>query len=643
MTTAQDHRAAGPATPSGEERGGDELRRVHRALRTLSAGNRALLRATNEAALLDDMCRVIVEEGGYRFAGVWHPKADGSSNLVLKSFALHVDHDLREAEHMEMLELSFADIDQGHSAPGIAFRTGDACIGRNLLTDPDHIWWREDSIRYGYGSVSAFPLIVDAGPAGVLSIAAVEPDAFDDAEVGLLRELAEDLAFGIANLRLRVKQKQAEATIQHMAYYDALTGLGNRALFSKRLQEAIAQAKEQHRPLALLLVCLRHFQEINDTLGYQQGDLLLQQFGLRLQEAIGADEVVARVGEAEFAVLLPAADADYATRVARQFEATLYQPVDTSGLKLDARATIGIALFPGHANEPESLLRRARVAMVHARRSGRDYAIFAASLDQESSRRLALMGDLRTAIDHNELQLYCQPEVCLATGCVCATEALARWRHPVHGMVSPTEFVRLAEHAGLIVPLTRWVLEAAFRQRHAWSDAGLEQPISVNLSAHDLRDAQLVDTIAGLAATWGALPSWIQFELTESAVMEDPARALETLGRLKTTGARLLVDDYGTGYSSLSYLQKLPVDAIKIDQFFVSRILENAGSAAIVRSTVDLGHSLDLEVVAEGVESQAVCDSLKELGCDVIQGYFVSMPMPAEEFPSWTTRSSWGT
>jgi EAL domain-containing protein (putative c-di-GMP-specific phosphodiesterase class I) len=237
------------------------------------------------------------------------------------------------------------------------------------------------------------------------------------------------------------------------------------------------------------------------------------------------------------------------------------------------------------------------------------------------------------------LLLYCQPKVNIASRRVCGAEALVRWEHPVHGMILTSEFIPLAEQAGLITPLTDWMLESAFSQCYAWHEAGLDWPLAVNLSAHDLRDPDLVDRIRGLFSTWGIGPELIQFELTESALMEDPASALETLTDLKQLGTRLYIDDFGTGYSSLSYLQKLPVDYIKIDQAFVMPMTVSNDSAVIVRSTIELGHNLDMKIVAEGVESQAIWDGLAALGCDVAQGYHISKPMPAEQFRNWET--SW--
>jgi EAL domain-containing protein (putative c-di-GMP-specific phosphodiesterase class I) len=245
------------------------------------------------------------------------------------------------------------------------------------------------------------------------------------------------------------------------------------------------------------------------------------------------------------------------------------------------------------------------------------------------------MGDLRGAIEHNELLLYCQPKLQISSGQVCGAEALVRWQHPRLGVVSPGDFIKLAENTGLITPLTYWMLNASLRQGYLWHEQGLAQPLSVNLSVRDLHDPKLLDHIAGALDTWGAQPGWIEFELTESALMVDPAGALDTLTRLKRLDVRLAIDDYGTGYSSLSYLQRLPVDAIKIDQSFVGEMLCNKDSATIVRSTIELAHNLDLTVIAEGVEDQNTFDRLAALGCDMAQGYCIGRPIPADQFQTW--------
>lgn len=614
------------------------IAQVQRALKTLSAGNRTLLRAEDERALLDAMCRVIVEEGGYRLAAVGYAEHDADRQIRWVGVAA-ADPALGPlvTKHVS----TWADTEAGGTATGTAIRTGEPVVGRHLRTDPHYAAWRNDWIaellKRDCASAGAFPLVIDGEVIGALALSHAEPDAFDTQEVTLLRELADDLAYGIANLRTRARHREAEQLIARMAYYDTLTGLPNRMALREQLGAAIEAARTQRQPVALLHLEVGRYQEISDTLGYREADRLLEAIATRLSGIACEGETVGRVGEGDFALLLPSRGADIAIRRARELIAAVDQPVELAGLLLAARASIGIALFPGHGADPDALIRRAKVAAGEAKRTAEGYRVFAGSLDAECTRRLTLMGELTHAIEHGGLLLYCQPKVHIASGEICGAEALVRWDHPQHGMLSTGEFIKLAEGAGLITPLTHWVLDEAFRQSYAWAEAGLAPPISINLSAQDLRDPTLIDRIKGLFSTWGTSPDRIQFELTESALMDDPAAAPEVLKRLKQLGVTLFIDDFGTGYSSLSYLQKLPVDSIKIDQSFVGSMLASDDSGIIVRSTIDLGHNLKLEVVAEGVESEAVWDRLAALGCDTAQGYFVGRPLPADQFRNWAT------
>jgi len=612
-----------------------ELARTVRALRTLSAGNRTLLRATDEAELLQEMCRVIVENGGYRVASVVYTD-DGADKILRLKACVGADRTVFEA-----LPLTWDDTVPGQWAIGTAIRTGEPSVGRHLLTEPVYASIREHARQAGYAASTAFPLRLNGTIIGALSIFAGEPDAFDEAELRLLGELADDLAYGIANLRTRIEHDEAEKTIERMAYYDALTELPNRVSLLKQLSAALDGARHDFRPLALLVLKMSQLQEINETLGYREGERFLRAISKRLIPIAGAAEMVARVNEDEFATLLTGSGAEHAAQVAQSLLDILREPVELAEFAVDSRASIGIALFPGHGTDADDLLRRATVAAGQAIHTPSGYTLYRGSPDREFTRRLALMGELRRAIANEELRLYCQPKVDFGSGHVSGAEALVRWLHPKHGMLATGEFIKIAEHAGLITPLTHWVLEAAFRQSYAWVEAGMDLPMSVNLSAHDLRDPRLLDRIKGLFDTWGTKPELIQFELTESALMEEPVGAMEILARLKDLGVELLIDDFGTGYSSLTYLQKLPVDTLKIDQSFVTNMLDSSDSEIIVRSTIELGHNLGLKIVAEGVESQGVWDRLAALGCDTAQGYFISRPIPAGEFPEWEKTSSW--
>ena len=613
-----------------------ELQKVKRALNTLRATNRALLRASDEIALLNEICRVVVEDSGYRFA--WVGYAEQDEQKTVRPMA----HAGFEEGYLAIANITWADTERGRGPTGTAIRTGKPCVIRNMVTDASVAPWREELTLRGYASAVALPLRVDQETIGVLNIRAGEPDAFDDEELSLLTETAEDLAYGIQTLRWKIKREHAEQTIKRMAFYDALTGLPNRVRLRDLLEQAIVAAKRQTQPLALLLIGANRFSEINETLGSGEGDKLLQAIAIRLQNIVDDRERIGRMGEDQFAVLLPASDAERATRFAAKILAELHEPVELSGLMLDPRVSIGLTLFPGHGTEPDALIRRAHVALHQAKRTGSGFAVYAGSLDRDGTYRLALMADLVRAIDQDELVLYCQPKVGFRAGRVCGAEALVRWQHPQKGLINPGEFIKLAESAGLITPLTFWMLNASVRQSYAWRAKGIGTPLAVNLSAQDLRDPKLLDRVKSSFTTWGAQPDWIQFELTESALMEDPAGSLATLELLKDLGVELFIDDYGTGYSSLSYLQKLPVDAIKIDQSFVGEMIRSSDSATIVRSTIDLAHTLELKVVAEGVENRDLWDRLALLGCDVAQGYYVSAPIPSDEMAKWMTESPWG-
>lgn len=611
-----------------------QLERSNRALRTLSAGNHTLLHASDEQALLHEMCRVIVETGGYRQACVGYAEHDAGSTIRWVA-CIGIREDL-----LDTLHCTWADTEAGRTGIGTAIRTGCPSVGRNLLTDPAYASpayqrLRDDAGQRGYASLTAFPLSVGGTVLGALVMAAREPDAFDHDEVELLAKLAADLAFGIDNLRLRIERREAQAALLHLAYHDALTGLPNRAALHARLEQAMAMPPAQRQPMALLHLEVGHFDEIDRVLGHRASERLLHELAARLAGAAASGQFAARIGDAQFAVLLADAGVAAASQAAQRLITLMQPPVAMENVMIDARVAIGIALYPEQAGDPDALMRRARAAMRQTRHEHHGYAIYTGGQEQESTRRLVLMGELRHAIEHNELQLFCQPKADIATRRVCGSEALVRWRHPRHGLVSTSEFITLAEQAFLITPLTRWVLASAFSQCHAWHDAGLDLALSINLSAQDLQDPGLIACIKDLFASWAVPHELIQFELTESALMEDPGSALETLNALKALDVELLIDDFGTGYSSLSYLQRLPVDSIKIDQSFVMPMIVSRDSAVIVRSTIELGHNLGLQVIAEGVESRAVWERLAELGCDVAQGYLLAKPMPATRFAAW--------
>jgi diguanylate cyclase (GGDEF)-like protein len=434
------------------------------------------------------------------------------------------------------------------------------------------------------------------------------------------------------SIRYAIERNRAEEVIQHRAYYDSLTDLPNRTLLYDRLQQAILTARRENRPLPLLIMDLDRFKEINEALGHHFGDLLLLQIGPRLRETLRQSDTVARLGGDEFALLLPAsASTQDAAEVAARMLRSLEQPFVIEGLKLDVEGSIGIAVFPEHGTDADTLIRRAEVAMYTAKVTGSGYAVYATEQDQSSSRRLTLVAELRHAIVEDQLMLLYQPKIVLQTGVVRDVEALVRWHHPKLGMLPPDEFIPLAERTGLIMPLTLWVLKEALRQCRAWQTAGLNIKVAVNISRRNLQAQELPDQIIGILGASGVSPDNLQLEITESAIMANPERAMGVLSRIKNIGLRVSLDDFGTGYSSLACLKKLPVDEIKVDKSFVINMQADEQDVAIVRLIINLGHILGLKVVAEGVENQRTKDALIALGCDLAQGYFISPPISAEE------------
>jgi diguanylate cyclase (GGDEF)-like protein len=460
-----------------------------------------------------------------------------------------------------------------------------------------------------------------------------------DVSVARMRLGGENLL--ILSVRDITARKQAEAALQHQALHDSLTDLPNRVLLHDRLQQAIRAAQRSGAAVALLVMDLDRFKEVNDTFGHHTGDQLLEQLGQRLGSVLRASDTIARLGGDEFAVLLPTATVEDARQIAERLLQVLDEPFALGGLQLEIDASIGMALSPDHGSDADSLLRHADVAMYVAKRGATGHALYTADQDQHSPMRLAMVSELRRAIDQDELSLYFQPKVSLRDGTVTCAEALVRWTHPRHGLLGPDQFVPIAEQTGLVRPLARWVLEAALRQCNRWRQEGLDLAVAVNLSMRNLHDPEVVDTIRQLLARWGIPPARLVIEITESSLMADATRALDVLGRLRAMGVGISIDDFGTGYSSLAYLKRLPVHELKIDKSFVANLAHDDNDAAIVRSTVGLAHDLGLTVVAEGVEDQATWDLLEKLGCDVAQGYFLSHPLPAAELGEWLATSRW--
>lgn len=426
-----------------------------------------------------------------------------------------------------------------------------------------------------------------------------------------------------------------EAALRHQSLHDSLTDLPNRSLLLTRMADTFAQADHTDLGMALLILDLDRFQEINDTFGHQYGDHLLQHVSARLVHAVDESATVARLGGDEFAIFLPVADDVHARTVAQAVAATLESPIQAGDYPVQVEASIGIALYPANGTEPLMLLRHADVAMYHAKRYHEKYALYDAQKDHYQPQRLALLGDLRKAIAENELRLYYQPKANLRTGEVNSVEALLRWQHATHGFIPPDQFIPLAEQTGLIGPLTQWVLNTAIAQCRSWLKRGIDLDIAVNLSMWNLREANLSENIASLLKLHQISSDHLCLEVTESAMMIDPAYTMQTLRHLSHLGLQISIDDYGTGYSSLAYIKQLSANELKIDRTFVQHVATDRADQAIVQSTITLAHQLGMKVVAEGVEDQAGWDRLVAYGCDVAQGYYLARPIPPQELEYW--------
>ncbi|HSH29027.1 MAG TPA: EAL domain-containing protein, partial [Thiohalobacter sp.] len=585
-----------------------ELRTVNRALRTLSAGNRALLRAGDEPWLLNEVCRVVVEIGEYPGAWIayWDPERSPSLQPAAQAGTLE--------------EQSFS---------GTVLESPASLLSG---AEPQTL------ALSGARPVLLLPLVSGSQETlGLLVIQAATQAGFDAAETELLSETAQDLAFGLCTLRLQQRESQARATIEQMEWYEPLTGLPNRAHLYRELARLLEPGAENQQPLALLLLDLDRFRDINTALGYTQGDRILQAIGPRMRSALPGSALVAHLGEDEFAAVLPDTDTGAALAAGQRLLSALEAPISLEGLPLDVSGSLGIAVSPGHGADPDSLLRAADAALDRAKLERRNAVVYSPERDEVRPERLALAAELRRAIEAGQLKLFCQPKIDLRQQAVSSVEALLRWHHPHRGEISPGEFIPLAESTGLIGVITDWVLEAAARQYHQWANEGLTMPVAANLSARNLLEPGLVPRVEALLTTWGIPTGHLILELTESALMQQPEQALETLQQLRDLGVCLYIDDFGTGYSSLSYLQKLPIDAIKIDKSFVMHMARDDDSYRIVESTIALAHKLGKRVVAEGVEDADSLELLGELRCDAVQGFYISRPMAVDQLHHWLT------
>lgn len=436
----------------------------------------------------------------------------------------------------------------------------------------------------------------------------------------------------------REASELAAVEIEHLAYHDALTGLPNRPLFMDRLIVALAQAGRSHQKLAVFFCDLDRFKDINDSLGHTIGDTLLKSVAERIRRCVRDGDTVARFGGDEFTLMIPKIEnVEDAAKIAQKIIETLKIPFFISDRELFVTTSIGVSIFPIDGGDPETLVRNADTAMYRAKDQGRDnYQLYAPAMNARALERLALENMLRKALSNDELVLFYQPKIDARTGAITGVEALIRWNHPERGLVSPAHFISLAEASGLIVPIGEWVLRTACKQIKQWQrkfDHGIS--VSVNLSARQFQQPDLIEMIRSSVEESKIDPGSLELEITESNAMQNAENTIYLLRELKSIGVRISMDDFGTGYSSLNYLKRFPIDILKLDQMFVKDVPGDRSDGAIVSAVIQLAHNLDLQVVAEGVERQEQLDFLTRQGCDTIQGYFFSVPLPAEQLETY--------
>lgn len=733
-----------------------ELHAVHRTLTVLSHCNQALVRATSEQQLLDAMCRILVEQGGYALAWIGYAEHDDARRVRPVAMAGAIDY-------LEGIELSWADNEFGRGPAGTALRTGRLVFTRDIQTDVTCKPWHERARRFGLHGTIALPLGQTLPATALLTIYSGTPGRFSAEEIQLLSELAGDVAYGLQSLRAEGKrleyeqalresnerflqiaenirevfwmtdvsknsmlyvspayetiwqrsvqdlyqsprqwveavhpedrdrvlraalEKQAEGRydeeyrvlrpdgserwirdrafpirddqgrlrhlvgtaediterkryeeqLRYQADHDLLTGLANRRLLADHMEQAIGFAQRHERLVGVVVIDLDRFKFVNDSLGHDAGDQMLKMVAQRLTTCMRKTDTIARLGGDEFVLILSDQEsAEAASDTLQRVKEDLSRPYQIDDRSAFVTCSIGLAFYPTDGGDLDTLMRCADTAMYRAKEQGKNQIqMFSAEMNARINERIALEASLRTALANGEFELHYQPKVHAATRKIVGAEALLRWNHPQMGSISPARFIPVAEENGIIVQIGAWVLETACRQNRAWQDAGLPAiPMSVNLSARQFKEKFLVATFEDCLARTGLDPRYLDVEITESMIMQDPEDAANTINRLKAIGLQVSVDDFGTGYSSLAYLKRFHPDRLKIDRAFVRNLPSDTSDALISRAIIALAHALGMGVVAEGVETPEQLSFLRSEGCDEIQGYLFSKPLPAEAF-----------
>ncbi len=485
------------------------------------------------------------------------------------------------------------------------------------------------------------PFIIISGFIGEeMAVSAMKSGADDYITKNDLTRLPVAIEREITAAMVRKERRQARDKLEFLASHNPLTGLLNRGIYMARLTQAMDKAKRAMNSAAIMVIDLNRFRDVNDAVGHLNGNALLQQIAARLQETLNAADTVAHLGEDKFGVILYPANLKDATWVADQIRQALQKPFEIAAIPMHVEVNIGIAGYPDHGEEVYELLQRVEEAMVAAQETGSGYFVYTPDRDdQHSTRQLALLGELQRGIETDQLVLHYQPKVDRKTFKIVAVEALVRWQHPEHGLLEPGQFLPVAEKTGLIKPLAFWTIHAAIEQCARWQTVGLEIDIVINLSAQNLHDEEIITKISEALTANRIAPERLRLDFTESAIMSDLARAEERLNRLSKMGIGISLDGFGTGYSALPYLKKLPVDEVKVDRSFIIGMMDNEKDYVLAYSLIELGRNLGLTTVAEGVENEAIFKRLADFGCDLVQGGYISWPLPADQVIGWISES----
>jgi diguanylate cyclase (GGDEF)-like protein/PAS domain S-box-containing protein len=606
------------------------IERLTRFYAALNETNEAIMRITERDALFERVCGIAVEKGQLALAWIGLVDWEELSVSAAASAGAEISYVPGACERISAVRL------QGDSPTAIAIRNNRAVI---LNEPPANATppWREVSARHDVYALAIIPLAQSGKAIGALCLYAREWGYFDPELVLLLRKMADNVSFALDNYVREAQRRQAEQHVRHLAHHDVLTALPNRSLLADRVDIAIEHARRDGTQLALLFVDLDRFKLINDSLGHLIGDQVLKQVADRLQLCLRASDTVGRQGGDEFLVLLPdISHVEDAARVAEKVVSEITQPYFVAQHELATGASIGIAIFPDNGADLVELLRNADAAMYAAKQAGRNrYQFYSHSMNARASERLQLEHDLRYAVERGELYLAYQPQVAMASGTVVGIEALARWRHPKLGLVPPDRFIPLAEESGLILPIGEWVLREACRQRSAWNALPASVRMCINVSAIQFRQPDFAELMTEVLRATGLPAASVELELTETVLMQGTQGVIAALSGLSSQGLTLAIDDFGAGYSSLSYLRHLPIQRLKVDRSFISDLDVSDDAAAITRAILSMGHTLGLEVIAEGVETDAQAALLRAAACDRVQGFLYCEPMESEALEAW--------